>query len=132
MHQLVIAGLTATALALLAVPSQAGEGLFCHSDGIDVQVPLGGAVGLNPLAATIKAAGKTWTTEEGKADTIQIWPAQSASTDNRLYIDFTDADYAAIIVEIRLFWAEEETDPVYGGVIRIADHGVWPISCGMG
>lgn len=132
MHQLVIAGLTATALALSAVPSQAGEGLFCHSDDIDVQVPLGGAVGLNPLAATIKAAGKTWTTEEGKADTIQIWPAQSASTDNRLYIDFTDADYAAIIVEIRLFWAEEETDPVYGGVIRIADHGVWPISCGMG
>jgi hypothetical protein len=132
MHKLVIAGLTATALALSAVPSHAGEGLFCHSDDIDIQVPLGGAVGLNPLAATIKAAGKTWTTEEGRADTIQIWPAQSASTDNRLYIDFTDADYAAIIVEIRLFWAEEETDPVYGGVIRIADHGVWPISCGMG
>ena len=132
MHKLVIAGLTATPHALSALPSHAGEGLFCHSDDIDIQVPMGGAVGLIPLAATIKAAGKTWTTEEGRADTIQIWPAQSASTDNRLYIDFTDADYAAIIVEIRLFWAEEETDPVYGGVIRIADHGVWPISCGMG
>ena len=51
--------------------------------------------------------------------------------DNRLYLDFTDENYATIIVEIRLFWAEEETDPVYGGVLRIAEHGVWPISCGM-
>ena len=88
--------------------------------------------GLVPLGATIKAAGKTWTTEEGKAGTTQIWPAQSASSDNRLYLDFTDTDYAAIIVQIRLFWAEEETDPVYGGVLRIAEHGAWPISCGMG
>ena len=92
---------------------------------------MGAGPGLSPLSATIKAAGKTWATGAGKADTIEISPAQYASVDNRLYLDFTDENYAAIIVEIRLFWAEEETDPVYGGVLRIAEHGVWPISCGM-
>ena len=59
-------------------------------------------------------------------------PAQSASLDNRLYLDFADPNYEGVLVEIRLFWAEEETDPIYGGTLRIAGHGAWPISCGMG
>jgi len=132
MNKLISAGLAGVLLAMAAAPALAGEGLFCHGEGIEIEVPLGGAAGLSPLSAVIRASGKIWTTEEGKTDTIQIWPAQSAAADKRLYIDFTDSDYAAIVVQIRLFWAEEETDPVYGGVIRIADHGVWPISCGMG
>jgi len=131
MNKLILAVLMAAALAISA-PAMASEGLYCQGEGIEIEIPMGGAVGLNPLGATIKAVGKTWTTAEGKAGAIQFWPAQSAVTDNRLYIDFTDADYAAIIVQIRLFWAEEETDPVYGGVLRIAEHGAWPISCGMG
>jgi len=132
MNKLIVAGLAGVLLATSAIPASAGEGLFCKGEGVEIEVPLGGGAGLSPLSAIVKAAGKTWTTAEGKADTIQIWPAQSASTDNRLYLDFTDTDYAAIIVQIRLFWAEEETDPVYGGILRIAEHGVWPISCGMG
>lgn len=132
MHKLLLAGLAGVFFALSIAPASASFGLFCEGDGIDVEVPMGGAVGLHPMSAVVKAAGKTWTTEEGLADTILIVPAQSASVDNRLYLDFTDGDYAAMIVEIRLFWAEEETDPVYGGTLRIADHGAWPISCGMG
>lgn len=122
------------ALAVLATtPAFAGEGLFCSGrDGVEIHVPLGAGPGLSALSAEIKAAGKVWTTAEGVADTIQIIPAQSASVDNRLYLDFADPNYEGVVAEIRLFWAEEETDPVYGGVLRIADHGVWPISCGMG
>lgn len=131
MHKLVFA--TAAILALSAAPASASFGLFCEgSDGVTLSVPLGAGPGLSPLGAEIKAAGKTWTTEEGVADTIQISTAQSASLDNRLYIDFTTPNLEGIVAEIRLFWAEEESDPVYGGVLRVAEHGVWPISCGMG
>ena len=132
MNKLMLAGLAGIVFAASAMSASAGEGLFCRGEGIEIEVPMGGGPGLYPLSAIIKAAGKTWSTVEGKADTIHIWPAQSASTDNRLYLDFTDDNYVEMIVQIRLFWAEEETDPVYGGVLRIADHGVWPISCGMG
>lgn len=119
-------------LVLSAVPTLAGPVLFCEGpEGIAVEVPLGTGAGLWPLGAEIKAAGKVWATEEGKPGTIRINPAQSAAVDNRLYFDFADEDVAAVVVQIRLFWAEEETDPVYGGTLRIADHGAWPISCGM-
>jgi hypothetical protein len=130
MKLLALAGI---ALAFSTAPSFASFGLFCEGpDGIDVSVPLGAGPGLTPLGAEIKAAGKVWTTEAGVADTIEIARAQSASLDDRLYIDFTNPNLEGVLVEIRLFWSEEETDPVYGGTLRIRDHGAWPISCGMG
>jgi hypothetical protein len=128
MHKLLLAA----AFVVIAMPAFAGEGLFCSGDGIDIHVPLGAGPGLSPLSAEIKAAGKVWTTAEGVAGTIQIIPAQSASVDDRLYLDFADPNYEGVVAEIRLFWAEEETDPVLGGTLRIAEHGAWPISCGMG
>lgn len=130
MKLLVLAGVM---LALSVAPSFASFGLMCTGpNGIDVSVPLGAGPGLTPLGTEIKAAGNVWTTEAGKAGTIQVTPAQSASLDNRLYLDFSDPNYESVLVEIRLFWAEEETDPIYGGTLRIAGHGAWPISCGMG
>ena len=132
MNKLIAAGVGAALLAVSAVPATASEGsLFCQGDGIEIEIPMGPGPGLSPLSATIKAAGKTWTTETGKADTIEITHTQYVSADHRLYLDFSDSSYVYIIVQIRLFWAEEETDPVYGGVLRIAEHGAWPISCGM-
>ena len=129
MHKLILAG----ALALCTTSAMAGEGLFCDGpDGIEIHVPMGAGPGLSPLSAEIKAAGTIWTTAAGVADTIQIIPAQSAGVDNRLYLDFADPSYSGVVAEIRLFWAEEETDPVFGGTLRIADHGAWVISCGMG
>jgi hypothetical protein len=120
-------------LALSSAPSFAGFGLFCEGpEGISANIPLGGGVGLHPLGAEIKVGTSTWTTEEGVANTIQIIPAQSASVDNRLYLDFADPNYEGVVAEIRLFWAEEETDPIYGGTLRVAGQGAWAISCGMG
>jgi hypothetical protein len=125
--------LTAALLALSTVPAFASFGLMCEGpDGITANVPLGAGVGLTPLGAEIKVGSKTWTTEAGVAGTTQILPAQGAAVDSRLYLDFSDADVATILVEIRLFWAEEETDPVYGGTLRIAGQGAWPISCSVG
>ena len=84
------------------------------------------------LGAEVKAAGGTWTTEAGVAGTIQIAPAQAAAIGDQFVLDFADPNYEAILIEVRLFWAMEESDPVYGGVLRIAGQGAWPISCGMG
>jgi hypothetical protein len=128
-----LVALTTALLALSTAPAFASFGLMCEGpDGITANVPLGAGVGLTPLGAEVKAAGQTWTTEAGVANTTQILPAQSAAVDNRLYLDFSDTDVATMLVEIRLFWAEEDTDPVYGGTLRIAGQGAWPISCSMG
>jgi hypothetical protein len=133
MGKLTLAALAVAIFSLSAAPASASFGLFCEGpDGVTANVPLGAGPGLTPLGAEIKAAGNTWTTEAGVADTIQVISAQSAAVDTRLYLDFADPNYEGIVAEIRLFWAEEESDPVYGGTLRIAGHGVWPISCGMG
>jgi hypothetical protein len=133
MRKLTLAALAAATLGLSAAPASASFGLFCEGpDGVTANVPLGAGMGLTPLGAEIKAAGTTWTTEAGVAGTIQVVPAQSAALDTRLYLDFADPNYEGVVAQIRLFWAEEESDPVYGGTLRIAGHGVWPISCGMG
>jgi hypothetical protein len=125
--------LAATILALSAAPSFASFGLMCDGpDGIDVNVALGGGVGISVLGAEITAPGGVWSTDPTKAGATPIVAAQGASVDNRWYLDFSDPNAEAILVEIRLFWAEEETDPVYGGTLRIAGAGAWPISCGMG
>jgi hypothetical protein len=132
MNKLTFAGVAGALLLLSAAPASASFGLFCQGKDIDIEIPMAGVAGLHPLGATIKVAEKTWTMEEGAPGTIQILPAQAASVDDRLYLDFMDGESAAILVEIRLFWAEEETDPIYGGTLRIAGAGAWPISCGMG
>ena len=131
MKKLIATGLACAVLTLSSMSASASSSLFCQGKGIDIEVEMGGSVVLSPGAITIKAADKIWTTEQISAATIQIVPVQSAAIDNRLYMDFSDPELSAILVQMRLFWAEEETDPVYGGVVRIAGYGVWPISCGM-
>jgi hypothetical protein len=133
MIMLRLTAIAAVILAASAAPSLASFGLMCEGpDGVIASIPLGGGVGLHPLGAEIKAAGQTWTTEEGVSGTIEMAPAQSAEVGNQLYIDFADPNFEAVIAEIRLFWAMEGDEPVYGGTLRVAGHGAWPITCGMG
>lgn len=123
----------AALLALSGAPSFASFGLMCSGpDDVTLSIPLGGGAGLTPLGAEIRAADRVWTTEAGVAGTTEIMPAQSAALDSRLYLDFTDPNYEGVVAELRLFWAMEEDDPVYGGTLRLPGHGVWPVSCEVG
>ncbi|RYE08706.1 MAG: hypothetical protein EOP22_12355 [Hyphomicrobiales bacterium] len=128
-----LAALAALVLALSSGPSLASFGLFCEGpDGVSASIPLGGGVGLTPLGAEIQAAGQIWTTEEGVSGTIEIAPGQSAQVGDQLYLDFADPNLEVVIAELRLFWAMENDEPVYGGTLRIPGQGAWPISCGAG
>lgn len=125
--------LATTFLALSAAPSLASFGLMCSGpEGVTVSIPLGAGPGLTPLGAEIRAMDKTWTTEAGVAGTIAIMTAQSAALDSRLYLDFTDPNYEGVLAELRLFRAQDEDEPVYGGTLRLAGHGAWPIACQIG
>lgn len=120
-------------VALSSTPSLASFGLMCTGpDGINLSLPLGAGPGVTPLGAELQAVGRVWTTEAGVPGTIEMLPAQSATVGDRLYFDFADTNYEGILVEVRLFRAHEEADPVYGGTLRITGHGAWPIWCEAG
>ncbi len=125
--------LLATAIAAIAMPALAGEGLFCTGpDGIDLHVPLAAGPGLNPLAAEISTPGGRWTMEEGADGAVQIVPAQSVALDDRYYLDFADANYEGKLVEIRVFAAHSDDAEAYGGTLLIHGAGAWAIACDFG
>lgn len=128
-----LVALAAAFVTLSAAPSLASFGLMCTGpDEVRVSIPLGGGPGLTPLGAEIVVGDKTWTTETGVAGTTEIMAAQSAALDSRLYLDFTDPNYEGLLAEVRLFWTNEADEPVYGGTLRLAGHGAWPIACEVG
>ena len=128
-----LATLATAFVALSAVPSLASFGLMCSGpDGVDVSIPLGAGPGVSPLSAEIRAAEQVWTTVSGVAGAIEIMPAQAAALDTRLYFDFTDPNFEELVAEVRLFRADTEDEPVYGGPLRLAGHGAWPIACQVG
>lgn len=124
MKRLIISAL----LAVTASAAQGGEGYMCEGEGVEAHFPLGGGVGLSLLGAKIEAGGETYGTETGT--TIAV--SQAMATGNRIAIDFTDPNYETVVAKVRLFWAEEESDPVFGGTLAIAGKGAWAISCSVG
>jgi hypothetical protein len=47
-------------------------------------------------------------------------------------IDLANESYETVVAKIRVFWAEEESDPVYGGILSIIGKGAWAITCSVG
>jgi hypothetical protein len=122
--------LLAILMAGLASAATAGEGYICEGDGVNIHVPLGGSIGLAPLGVVIDAGGEVYATDASLGAPIVV--SQAMAEGNKVMIDFTDVDYATLIAKIRIFWAEEESDPVYGGVLSIVGKGAWAITCGVG
>jgi hypothetical protein len=120
----------AVALSAVSLPALAGEGLMCSGDGVDVHIPMAAGVGINPLGVVIEANGAVWSSDKAKGTEIQV--SQAFSGNHRIEIDFADAEYQQVVVQLRLFWTEEESDPVYGGTLKIAGTGVWAVSCDWG
>jgi hypothetical protein len=120
----------AAAIAALSFPALAGEGLICEGEGIKTHFPMAGGVGFHFLGAVIDVNGKVWSTDPAQG--IPIMPAEAFSGEYRIEIDFSDQNAEQVVAMIRLFWAEEESDPVYGGLLHIPGEGAWPITCGWG
>lgn len=120
----------AAVLTLAASPSFASVGLFCSGPaGVSVEAPLSGGAGLRTMSAVIEAGGRTWTTETSLEDPQAIVPAQSFSEGNAMWLDFSDANIEANVVEIRLFSASEGA---IGGTLNIPGVGAWVLSCDIG
>jgi hypothetical protein len=122
--------LLATALASLSFPSVAGEGLMCFGEGINVHLPMAGGIGLSPLGAVIDVNGDVWSTDAAQGTEIRV--SEAFSGNHRIEIDFADPEYQQVVGELRLFWTEEESDPVYGGTLKIVGKGAWAVYCGWG
>ena len=129
MRALMIAGIA----SLIAAPALAGQGLMCDGpDGLHADVPLGGGPGLSVLSADIQVKGRRWTTDDKVAGATYIVVTGAAAVDDRMYIDFADANGSAVVVRIRLFQAGIEDLGAVAGLIDIAGERAWPISCDFG
>ena len=123
----------AVAFAALSVPALAGEGLMCSGDGVETHFPVGGGVGFGLLdGSTITLDGAVAYASDPAAGGIAIQVSEAFSGNHRIEIDFADPNMEQVLAEIRLFWTEEESDPVYGGTLKIPGRGAWAISCGWG
>jgi hypothetical protein len=119
--------------ALLAIASSsafAGAGYMCEGDGVNIHIPLGASVGLSPLGVTIDANGEVYSTDPGVGTAIVV--SEAMSEGNKVMIDLANESYETVVARIRVFWAEEESDPVYGGILAIVGKGAWAITCSVG
>lgn len=114
----------------LAAPAVATETITCASDdksaSIDVLVGLGLDV-ISIARATIEAKGKTWSTDAQGSQKIVV--GQGFEDSERMLVDFTDENVAAIVASLRLFKASEEEDFATGGTLRISGVGAWAVAC---
>lgn len=120
----------AAAFAALSLPALAGEGLMCSGEGVETHFPMGGGVGFILLGAVIDVNGDVLSTDPAQGTEIRV--SQAFSGNHRLEIDFADPNFEQVVAEVRLFWTEEESDPVYGGTLKIIGKGAWAISCDWG
>lgn len=122
------------AFAGLAVtPSLAGFNLMCSSgDSVDVDFPLGGAVGYSVMGATIKIGERTWTTDETVTGATYIAAFQSTRIDDRIYIDLADPNYERVVARVRLFEAFGHDEPVIAGFLEVVDFGAFTVTCDVG
>jgi hypothetical protein len=114
-----------------ASAAHAGEGYMCEGEGVTAHFPLGASIGLSLLGAEIEAGGEKFATDAAPGAT-QIAVSQAMADGNRIAIDFTDLSHETLVAKVRLFWAEEESDPVYGGTLSIVGKGAWAITCSVG
>lgn len=129
MKRIVLAAL----LAVLSLPAVASEAFFCEGEGVETHFPMAGGVAFAVMeGTTISIDGTVAYSSDTSLGGIQISAAEGFSGNHRIEMDFTDVDYMEVVAEVRLFWTEEESDPVYGGILRIPGRGTWPISCQWG
>ena len=122
--------LLAAALLLASSTAFAGEGYMCEGEGVNIHIPLGASVGLSPLGVTIEINGEVYSTDPSLGTPVVV--SQAMSEGNKVMIDLANESYEAVVARIRVFWAEEESDPVYGGILALVGKGAWPITCSIG
>lgn len=116
---------------LLPAPGFATEWVYCGDSAEDVSVGmlLGGADFASISAVTLMAGTDAWSSAEVYGPGKPIAVAQSFFGDSQVMVDFTEDESGGLIAELRLFTAEEGEYYARGGILRVAGHGAWVVSC---
>ena len=119
------------ALSATAATAQATEWMYCgDSDGVvSVGFLLGSVDAFMPSAITMSHGDETWTSDPVYGEGTPITMGQGFADASSLKVDLFDDGLSARIAELRLSRAEEGTDLVLAGTLRIPGQGVWAISC---
>lgn len=109
----------------------ATEWMYCgDSDAVvDVGFLLGSVDAFMPAAITMSHKATQWTSAPVYGEGISITMGQGFANSTSLQVDLYDEGLSTRIAELRLSRAEEGTDIVLAGTLRIPGVGVWAISC---
>lgn len=132
-------GLVLLLSVLMTGPALAGQGLYCSdaADLVALDLPLGGGVGFQPLAAELRHGNRLWATDPaaiaGDISTLDVETiavSQASSAGSVIVVDLADADQTRMVAELRLFVTHEEGyEPVIAGTLRVVGSGAWAVSC---
>lgn len=117
---------------LLATPSFATEWVNCVAPdgGATFDFLVGSLDVLSVAGLNISAGEKVWASSAAYGPGEPVVVGQAFETADTIMIDAMDESMAAVIAALRLFKIDDpELGPVYGGTLKIAGYGAWPVSC---
>lgn len=123
--------LLVAASLLLASPAVATEWVYCGDPGDEASVGmlLGGPEFTSIVAITLRAGEAEWASAEVYGPGKPIAAALAHVGADQIIVDFTGEENLETIAELRVYIAGEGEDYVQGGVLRVAGHGAWVVSC---
>ena len=120
-------------LMLCASVAHATQEIVCKAadNAAWISFLVGGTPGLNPLALSMGAGGKIWSTAKENGGTL-VQVSQSFSSSEDMKIDVSN-DSEDAIARLRLSQAHEDgQEPITAGTLHIVGVGAWPVTCEEG
>ncbi len=125
------AAIAIVGLCGLSTPAFATEWVNCVApDGAATFDFLTGSLDVLSIAGlNVSTGDKVWASSAayGPGDPIAV--GQAFEDADTIRIDALDEAMSTRIAELQLFKATETDALVYGGTLRIAGYGAWPVSC---
>jgi len=120
----------AVALTLItAIPARATDGVECKARDNQawIRFAAGTPPGVGAILLSMGVGERLWSTDKASGGTsVQV--LQAFDDEEEIKIDVTtDGEPVAIL---RLSFADEGGEGVFGGILRIHGVGAWPVVCG--
>jgi hypothetical protein len=122
--------LLAAALCLAASPAAATEWIYCSdtTSTVTVGLLLGATDVLSVSGIILSHDDNVWASAAAYGPGEPISLGQGFTDARHLSVDLMDGDFA-LLAELRLVKADEGTDFVQAGTLRLPGRGVWAVSC---
>lgn len=119
------------AAMLFATPALATEWVNCAApDGAATFDFLTGTVDVLAVVGLNMTVGEqVWANSAAYGPGEPVSIGQAFEDADTIRIDVVDENVTAIVARLRLFKAEMDGAPVYGGTLDIPGHGAWPVTC---